>query len=194
MYLGSHRKAQEAEAEAAVAARRGLEARCAELEAQNLRLRNATDELIARGPAGQRPGPGGPGDDGDDEDGGGGGGGSGAKDMVDRRLVTKLLVTYIEKTADPTQQREVLEVMGRILSFDDSDRRRAGLVEQSWSSFIFGGGGRQVRQRSSLLKAVITAFPCVSLPFLAVPLRSHRGFGGGGQEGGRRRRRQGGVL
>eukprot|EP01051_Picozoa_sp_SAG22_P002970 SAG22_NODE_138_length_18031_cov_5.796621_18_plen_331_part_00 len=31
-----------------------------------------------------------------------------------------------------------------------------------------------VRQRSSLLKAVITAFPSVSLPFLAVPLRSHR--------------------
>ena len=29
-----------------------------------------------------------------------------------------------------------------------------------------------VRQRSSLLKAVITAFPCVSLPFLAVPLLS----------------------
>eukprot|EP01051_Picozoa_sp_SAG22_P014723 SAG22_NODE_1828_length_3492_cov_69.414677_2_plen_478_part_00 len=32
----------------------------------------------------------------------------------------------------------------------------------------------QVRQRSSLLKAVITAFPSVSLPFLAVPLRSQR--------------------
>eukprot|EP01051_Picozoa_sp_SAG22_P013658 SAG22_NODE_1555_length_4133_cov_3.586515_4_plen_79_part_00 len=31
-----------------------------------------------------------------------------------------------------------------------------------------------MRQRSSLLKAVITAFPSVSLPFLAVPLRSHR--------------------
>eukprot|EP01051_Picozoa_sp_SAG22_P008860 SAG22_NODE_700_length_7794_cov_27.105263_4_plen_151_part_01 len=31
-----------------------------------------------------------------------------------------------------------------------------------------------VRQRSSLLKAVITAFPCVSLPFLAVPLLSQR--------------------
>eukprot|EP01051_Picozoa_sp_SAG22_P005991 SAG22_NODE_375_length_11547_cov_12.885657_10_plen_253_part_00 len=31
-----------------------------------------------------------------------------------------------------------------------------------------------VRQRSSLLKAVITAFPSVSLPFLAVPLCSHR--------------------
>eukprot|EP01051_Picozoa_sp_SAG22_P017827 SAG22_NODE_2844_length_2161_cov_4.195441_4_plen_178_part_00 len=31
-----------------------------------------------------------------------------------------------------------------------------------------------VRQRSSLLKAVTTAFPCVSLPLLAVPLRSHR--------------------
>eukprot|EP01051_Picozoa_sp_SAG22_P012894 SAG22_NODE_1386_length_4531_cov_153.363499_1_plen_284_part_10 len=29
-----------------------------------------------------------------------------------------------------------------------------------------------MRQRSSLLKAVITAFPSVSLPFLAVPLRS----------------------
>eukprot|EP01051_Picozoa_sp_SAG22_P006280 SAG22_NODE_404_length_11005_cov_8.751788_17_plen_237_part_00 len=35
-----------------------------------------------------------------------------------------------------------------------------------------GGGGGGVRQRSSLLKAVITAFPCVSLPFLAVPLLS----------------------
>eukprot|EP01043_Picozoa_sp_COSAG02_P093008 COSAG02_NODE_29562_length_567_cov_0.583333_1_plen_66_part_01 len=34
----------------------------------------------------------------------------------------------------------------------------------------------EVRQRSSLLKAVITAFPSVSLPFLAVPLRS-RGKG-----------------
>eukprot|EP01051_Picozoa_sp_SAG22_P011704 SAG22_NODE_1150_length_5351_cov_3.848439_2_plen_101_part_00 len=32
----------------------------------------------------------------------------------------------------------------------------------------------KVRQRSSLLKAVITAFPSVSVPFLAVPLRSHR--------------------
>eukprot|EP01051_Picozoa_sp_SAG22_P020023 SAG22_NODE_3890_length_1481_cov_1.711288_2_plen_107_part_00 len=31
---------------------------------------------------------------------------------------------------------------------------------------------RLVRQRSSLLKAVITAFPSVSLPFLAVPLLS----------------------
>eukprot|EP01051_Picozoa_sp_SAG22_P024064 SAG22_NODE_6498_length_846_cov_4.077644_2_plen_103_part_00 len=30
----------------------------------------------------------------------------------------------------------------------------------------------KVRQRSCLLKAVITAFPCVSLPFLAVPLCS----------------------
>eukprot|EP01051_Picozoa_sp_SAG22_P008376 SAG22_NODE_635_length_8370_cov_33.081127_5_plen_100_part_00 len=29
-----------------------------------------------------------------------------------------------------------------------------------------------VRQRSSLLKAVITAFPSVSLPFLVAPLRS----------------------
>eukprot|EP01051_Picozoa_sp_SAG22_P015743 SAG22_NODE_2104_length_3006_cov_2.293430_2_plen_398_part_00 len=35
-------------------------------------------------------------------------------------------------------------------------------------------GEQQVRQRSSLLKAVITAFLCVSLPFLAVPLRSQR--------------------
>eukprot|EP01051_Picozoa_sp_SAG22_P007342 SAG22_NODE_513_length_9567_cov_25.867771_6_plen_86_part_00 len=33
------------------------------------------------------------------------------------------------------------------------------------------GYAQQVRQRSSLLKAVIIAFPSVSLPFLAVPLR-----------------------
>eukprot|EP01051_Picozoa_sp_SAG22_P030308 SAG22_NODE_11686_length_473_cov_2.085561_1_plen_82_part_00 len=31
-----------------------------------------------------------------------------------------------------------------------------------------------MRQRSSLLKAVIAAFPCVSLPFFAVPLLSQR--------------------
>eukprot|EP01051_Picozoa_sp_SAG22_P002467 SAG22_NODE_110_length_19679_cov_45.046527_19_plen_496_part_00 len=37
-----------------------------------------------------------------------------------------------------------------------------------------GLGQRAVRQRSSLLKAVITAFPCVSLPFFAVPLLSQR--------------------
>eukprot|EP01051_Picozoa_sp_SAG22_P013951 SAG22_NODE_1626_length_3956_cov_2.706767_4_plen_62_part_00 len=37
---------------------------------------------------------------------------------------------------------------------------------------------RQVRQHlSSLLKAVITAFPSVSLPFLAVPLLSRRSSG-----------------
>eukprot|EP01051_Picozoa_sp_SAG22_P007926 SAG22_NODE_576_length_8982_cov_21.167736_9_plen_184_part_00 len=35
-------------------------------------------------------------------------------------------------------------------------------------------GAGKVRQWSSLLKAVITAFPFVSLPFLAVPLRSQR--------------------
>eukprot|EP01051_Picozoa_sp_SAG22_P012241 SAG22_NODE_1252_length_5005_cov_1.761313_7_plen_318_part_00 len=39
---------------------------------------------------------------------------------------------------------------------------------------LFRLGDPAVRQRSSLLKAVITAFLSVSLPFLAVPLRSHR--------------------
>eukprot|EP01051_Picozoa_sp_SAG22_P006314 SAG22_NODE_407_length_10957_cov_5.081691_7_plen_463_part_00 len=42
--------------------------------------------------------------------------------------------------------------------------------ELSWAR----GTNTQVRQRSSLLKAVITAFPSVSLPFLAVPLLSQR--------------------
>eukprot|EP01051_Picozoa_sp_SAG22_P010823 SAG22_NODE_995_length_6117_cov_3.445995_3_plen_328_part_00 len=55
------------------------------------------------------------------------------------------------------------------------------------SQYVLGGQGCQwseginrhnfdarVRQRSSLLKAVFTDFPSVSLPFLAVPLRSHR--------------------
>eukprot|EP01051_Picozoa_sp_SAG22_P010770 SAG22_NODE_988_length_6140_cov_4.271313_3_plen_447_part_00 len=59
----------------------------------------------------------------------------------------------------------------------DGDRGRAATGSSSRGKL--GGGGAHspidgVRQRSSLLKAVITAFPCVSLPFLAVPLLSQR--------------------
>eukprot|EP01051_Picozoa_sp_SAG22_P005847 SAG22_NODE_361_length_11712_cov_6.108155_6_plen_244_part_00 len=55
---------------------------------------------------------------------------------------------------------------------DDADlrspRKRKGpsIAMPEWREIL------PVRQRSSLLKAVITAFPSVSLPFLAVPLRS----------------------
>eukprot|EP01051_Picozoa_sp_SAG22_P002258 SAG22_NODE_99_length_20560_cov_128.669029_23_plen_1058_part_00 len=43
-----------------------------------------------------------------------------------------------------------------------------------WDADAGFEGWAEVRQRSSLLKAVITAFPCVSLPFFAVPLLSQR--------------------
>eukprot|EP01051_Picozoa_sp_SAG22_P015981 SAG22_NODE_2173_length_2893_cov_3.127774_5_plen_140_part_01 len=69
-----------------------------------------------------------------------------------------------------------------------SDDPRMGMTAPGWANFTptpMSIGALEVwywsmdaadlvRQRSSLLKAVITAFPCVSLPFLAVPLRSHR--------------------
>eukprot|EP01051_Picozoa_sp_SAG22_P013269 SAG22_NODE_1466_length_4352_cov_2.073830_2_plen_224_part_00 len=52
--------------------------------------------------------------------------------------------------------------------------RGRGLLHPAQREQPERGGRGDVRQRSSLLKAVITAFPSVSLPFLAVPLRSHR--------------------
>eukprot|EP01051_Picozoa_sp_SAG22_P020632 SAG22_NODE_4247_length_1328_cov_1.946298_1_plen_407_part_01 len=48
------------------------------------------------------------------------------------------------------------------LQIDDSDNGGGG----------GGGGGDGGEATVMLLKAVITAFPCISLPFLAVPLRS----------------------
>eukprot|EP01051_Picozoa_sp_SAG22_P003181 SAG22_NODE_152_length_17377_cov_191.856928_13_plen_363_part_00 len=59
--------------------------------------------------------------------------------------------------------------MSRILQAQARD----GLYGRSLSR-CFGRGYGPVRQRSSVLKAVITAFPSVSLPFFAVPLRSQR--------------------
>eukprot|EP01051_Picozoa_sp_SAG22_P011028 SAG22_NODE_1030_length_5937_cov_2.536485_2_plen_168_part_00 len=74
-----------------------------------------------------------------------------------------------------------LEVFGEALN----GRQVACIYEGFWAQLvenscywkqpdISAGDEGKVRQRSSLFKAVITAFPCVSLPFFAVPLLSQR--------------------
>ena len=53
-------------------------------------------------------------------------------EMVDRRLVTKLLVTYFSRG----NSAEVLELMSRMLNFDDADKRACGLAGGGSSSFF----------------------------------------------------------
>ena len=69
--------------------------------------------------------------------------------FVDRRLVTKLLCTYVSSATG--QQREVLEVMARILQFDDDAKEVLGLGEAGWSAYLpFGLGAKP--QRAQIVK------------------------------------------
>ena len=49
------------------------------------------------------------------------------KESVDKRIVTKMLLTYI---ARPSQRHETLELMSRILSFTDEDKEVCGLTSR----------------------------------------------------------------
>ncbi len=61
--------------------------------------------------------------------------------LVDRRLVSSMLVSYFER---PNQKGEVLELMARILQFDEKDKTRIGLGRgagiggaiRSWASWL----------------------------------------------------------
>ena len=65
--------------------------------------------------------------------------------FVDRRLVTKLLCNYISSDATGNQ-KQVLEVMARILQFDDDAKEAVGLGESSWSAYLpFGLGAKPPR-------------------------------------------------
>ena len=70
--------------------------------------------------------------------------------FVDRRLVTKLLCTYV--TSATSQQREVLEVMARILQCDEDAKEVLGLGEAGWSSYLPFGLGAKPRQRPQMVK------------------------------------------
>eukprot|EP01047_Picozoa_sp_COSAG01_P041698 COSAG01_NODE_3593_length_5898_cov_5.089310_7_plen_155_part_00 len=65
--------------------------------------------------------------------------------FVDRRLVTKLLVNYMGSPS--SQQTEILEVMARILQFDDSTKKQV----RSRQTFIHSVGGADCRLHRPLL-------------------------------------------
>jgi hypothetical protein len=50
------------------------------------------------------------------------------ENLVDRRLVNQLLITYIEGKRD---KREVLELMSKILQFSEEDQSRLGIGKKS---------------------------------------------------------------
>ena len=70
--------------------------------------------------------------------------------MVDRRIIVKLLTTYFERGQSP----EIMQLMARMLSFSEEDKRRVGL-----------------QGRRSVLKAVATAPFQVGLSVWAAPCR-----------------------
>ena len=73
--------------------------------------------------------------------------------FVDRRLVTKLLINYMGSPS--SQQKEILEVMARILQFDEGAKQQVGLIQSSaWSSFLpFGFGGNTTTGEATSPKA-----------------------------------------
>ena len=70
--------------------------------------------------------------------------------FVDRHLVTKLLCTYV--TSASSQQREVLEVMARILQCDEDAKEVLGLGEVGWSSYLPFGLGAKPPRRPQMVK------------------------------------------
>ena len=100
-----------------VAARQGLEEQHSALERECKRLRGLLESAVARAATQQQ----------DDQM------------FVDRRLVTKLLVNYMSSAT--TQKREILQVMARILQFDEDAQRQVGLTSTGWSGYLpFGLG------------------------------------------------------
>mmetsp|Transcript_46177 Transcript_46177/g.76916 ORF Transcript_46177/g.76916 Transcript_46177/m.76916 type:complete len:937 (-) Transcript_46177:374-3184(-) len=58
--------------------------------------------------------------------------GDDANQLVDRRLVNKLFVTYFDK--DSKTRQDVLTLMARILMFTDEEKERVGLITPGWWS------------------------------------------------------------
>eukprot|EP01025_Chloroclados_australasicus_P000038 TRINITY_DN10016_c0_g1_i1.p1 TRINITY_DN10016_c0_g1~~TRINITY_DN10016_c0_g1_i1.p1 ORF type:complete len:964 (-),score=162.60 TRINITY_DN10016_c0_g1_i1:635-3526(-) len=68
--------------------------------------------------------------------------------MVDRRIVAKLLTTFFERK----QSKEVMELMAKMLDFDQEQRRRVGLDRGGGmlgSIFGRGEGGQQLQRTES---------------------------------------------
>lgn len=53
-----------------------------------------------------------------------------SSDNVDRRLVTNILLSFLSTSRGDTKRFEMLNILSTILSWDDSDREKAGLKRQ----------------------------------------------------------------
>lgn len=50
-----------------------------------------------------------------------------SSDNVDRRLVTNILLSFLSTSRGDTKRFEMLNILSTILSWDDTDREKAGL-------------------------------------------------------------------
>eukprot|EP01051_Picozoa_sp_SAG22_P002712 SAG22_NODE_123_length_18914_cov_28.993410_12_plen_98_part_00 len=82
----------------------------------------------------------------------------------------------LKKVAENEDAAKAAELQRQLVAQEEGSlaEQKAALQKQQKFELALLQASNKVRQRSSLLKAVITAFPSVSLPFLAVPLLSQR--------------------
>jgi hypothetical protein len=68
-------------------------------------------------------------------------------DLVDRQLVTKLIVTYVDQTLHDARQkdRETLALMSRILAFTEEEKKRVGLIKSGGGLLSWLGGAPEVQ-------------------------------------------------
>ena len=69
-------------------------------------------------------------------------------DLVDRRLVTQLIVTYVDQSLHGVRfgsETQTLEVMSRILSFSEDEKKRVGLIKPNTGLLGWLGGAPEVK-------------------------------------------------
>jgi chromosome segregation ATPase len=72
-------------------------------------------------------------------------------DLVDRQLVTKLIVTYVDQTLHDARQkdRETLELMSRILGFTEEEKKRVGLIKSGGGLLSWLAGAPEVQMQDT---------------------------------------------
>eukprot|EP00741_Cyanophora_paradoxa_P014250 tig00020800_g13744.t1 len=71
-----------------------------------------------------------------------------AAELIDRRLVNKLVVSYIG--GDGKTQRDVLMLMAKILGFTDAEKERVGLLHRDTWSRLIGSKGKDELENANL--------------------------------------------
>ncbi|KYR00803.1 hypothetical protein DLAC_02856 [Tieghemostelium lacteum] len=64
------------------------------------------------------------------------------QESVDKRVVSKLFLTYLSKGSSASKKTEILELISKILNFSESEKTMIGLKKQQWSllpNFLGGG-------------------------------------------------------